>query len=185
MVRSFLPLLLADIDLRCRLRTLAHDGHIQSCVPYQVRFSLPVAAQSTSQYDSSSAGQKVLSRLLRDQENRHQHIVGGLWVDILDASKQVAPVSGRVNAQALASMLAHLSIALAAFVLNSDMNPMCFISAGLLAMEVIFNRPELIDRKLYTLRLGHMQEGTLLLLYCWTVPNAMSPSGEVADTLRG
>jgi hypothetical protein len=78
MVRSFLPLLLADIDLRCRLRTLARDGHIQSCVPYQrsnsyvrcklfvafchltrVHCSLPVAAPSTSQYDRSSTGQKV------------------------------------------------------------------------------------------------------------------------------
>jgi hypothetical protein len=29
----------------------------------------------------------VLSHLLRDQENRHQHPVGGLWVDILHASK--------------------------------------------------------------------------------------------------
>jgi hypothetical protein len=82
-------------------------------------------------------------------------------------------------------MLAHFSIALAAFVLNRDMNLMCFFSAGLLAMEVIFDRLELIDQKLYTLRLGYMQKGMLLLLYCRTVPNAMSPSGEVADTFRG
>jgi len=81
----------------------------------------------------------VLSRLLRDLEKAHEHKVGGLCVEILDAGKQIAPVNWRVNILAIGAMTAQIIIALLAFMVNGDMNVLLFFWASLLAMEAMAN----------------------------------------------